>query len=163
MCMQNGSGGGFHKKAKSWGLLVLRLAISFIFIYLGYQKLGPGHTGATMMFDKAVGLPGGGSFWAYFVGTFEVVGGLMVALGVWVRYAAIWLSIILLVAMSTVHRSSPTVAGYFLPLSLLGSCLALLGTGAGKFRLVRSECCCKECKEKMTDQGGCCGGGGCGK
>jgi uncharacterized membrane protein YphA (DoxX/SURF4 family) len=160
MCVSK-SGGGFHKSCKSWGLLALRLVVGFIFVYQGTQKLGLNHAGAAMMFDKMVGLPGSGSFWAYFVGTLEVVGGLMVVLGAYVRYAATWLSIIMLVAMATVHRSGP-LTGNFLPLSLLGSCLAILGTGAGKLRLVKTECCCKECKNMAADQGGCCGGGKCG-
>ncbi|MCX6779958.1 MAG: hypothetical protein NT034_02125, partial [Candidatus Magasanikbacteria bacterium] len=56
--------------------------------------------------------------------------------------------------------------------------LALLGTGAGRFRLVQTECHCAKCKAMCADDkcapkaamspmdvkpmGGCCGSGACG-
>lgn len=155
-------GGCTHKTAKNVGLLALRIAVGVIFMYMGYLKLGPGHNLATGMF-AGMGLPGGGNFWAYFVGTLEFVGGAMVILGAYARYAAAWLAVIMVVAMLTVHRGGPFV-GYFLPLSVLGGCLALLGTGAGRYRLLKAECCCKTCKAMYAGQeGGCDGcGGGCG-
>jgi len=152
-----------HKTAKNVGLLALRVAIGVIFIYMGYSKLGPNHAGAAGLFE-AIGFPGGGNFWAYFVGTFELVGGLMALFGAYLRFAAVWLSIIIVVAMLTVHRGGPFV-GYFLPLSVLGGCLALLGAGAGSYRAVKSECFCKDCRTMCAEMGGGCGGkcgGSCG-
>lgn len=152
--------GHWHKSCKSWGLLALRLAIGFIFIYMGYSKLGPGHAGAVAMMAGKVGWPGGGEFWAYFVGSLELLGGIMLILGAYVRVAAVWLAIILLVAMATVHRGG-RINGYFLPLAMLGSIAALSGTGAGRYRLIKQECWCQDCR---NGDGGCsCGpGGGCG-
>lgn len=118
-------------------MMALRIAIAIIFIYMGRSKLGAGHPLATAMFDH-IGFPGGGSLGAYFVGTLEVVGGIMVLLGIYADLAAVWLSIIMIVAMLTVHRGGP-VAGYFLPLSVLGGLLALIGVGAGPLRLVKAQ------------------------
>lgn len=160
-----------HPSLKAAGLLGLRLAIGFIFIYMGLTKLVWNHAGSAAMFTAKIGLPGGGDLWAYVVGSLELLGGVMVVLGLWVRYAATWLAIIMLVAMATVHRGNP-VTGYFLPLAVLGGCLGLLGTGAGRWRVVKTECHCGGCKETASGQpmsgegegccGGGCGGGSCG-
>lgn len=149
-----------HDRMKAAGLFALRLAIATIFIYAGFNKVAIGHTMASGMF-ASMGLPGGGSLWAYLIGGLEIIGGAMVLLGVFARYAACVLSIILIVAMLTIHRTGP-FTGFFLPLSLLGGTLAILGGGAGKWRLVKTECCCKACKIANTEikEGGCCGGNG---
>ncbi len=161
MCQQGSCKGGCgHKSLKAFGLLVLRVIVGMVFLYTGYMKLGPNHAGASMMMEKMVGLPAG-DFWAYFVGGLELVGGLMLILGVYARYATVWLSIIMLVAIFTVHRGAPFMGnnGFALPLVLLGACLGIMGTGAGKWRLVQCECHCKMC---MNKEGGSCGCGGAG-
>lgn len=142
-----------HKTMKAIGLMGLRLVIGGIFIYMGYQKLGPNHAGTEMLMSGKLGLPGNAT--AYFVGALELLGGLMVLFGVYAKYAAAWLSVILLVALIAVHRGGPTM-GYFLPLSMLGGTFALMGVGAGPWRLVKTQCHCKDCSG--MGQGGCCGG-----
>jgi putative oxidoreductase len=175
MCHENGGTmHSMHGKMRDFSLLALRLAIAFIFIYSGYAKIFTNHTMASGMFGKLIGPESAGSFWAYFVGGAEFFGGLMVLLGVFATYAAAWLSVIMVVAIFTAHWGGP-INGYFLVVSLLGGCLALLGNGAGRFRLVKKECCCPECKAMCSDKHGdakvvgkgeesdeCCGGnGGC--
>lgn len=163
MC-KGGLQGHYHKHMKSLGLLCLRVAIGVIFMYMGYNKLGPNHAMTAGMM-AGLGFPGGGEFWAYLVGTLEFVGGAMVLLGVYAPVAAGWLSIIMVVALLTVHLDGPFV-GSFLPLAVLGGCLAIIGTGAGRYRLMHMQCPCKDCK--MGGMGGGCGGscggscGGCG-
>lgn len=141
---------------KSGGILALRLVIAFIFVYSGYGKLFPMHDMAVQGFG-AMGFPAP-AFWVWFVGIVEVVGGLMVALGIFASYAAVPLVITMLVAIFVAHWGGP-INGYFTPLALLGGLLSLIGTGAGKYRLVKTECHCKECKMAGKD-GGCCGGNG---
>ncbi len=153
-----------HSVMKAAGLLALRIIIAVIFFYVGVSKVNAGHEMASGMF-ASLGLPGGGSLWAYIIGILEILGGIMVLLGVFARYAAGILSIILIVAMATIHRGGP-FEGYFLPLILLGGTLAILGGGAGKWRLVKTECCCNACKSaalEMAKPEGCCGQncGGC--
>lgn len=160
-----------HGRMKDFGLLALRVAIGAIFIYTGYGKIGAGHEGATAMFGKLIGPESMGSFWAYFVGLAEFAGGVMVLLGVFATYASVWLSIIMIVAILAVHASGP-FTGMFAPLAILGGTLALMGSGAGAYRLVESECHCPKCKEmgakcekemgsEAGKEGGCCGGGKC--
>lgn len=157
-----------HPAMKAFGLLALRVVIGAIFIYSGYLKLIPGHAVAAGLFTK-MGFVGGGSFWAYFVGLFELVGGLMALLGIFAGIAAVWLAIIMVVAILSVHWAGP-FTGMYAPLALLGGCLALMGVGAGPWRLVKCECCCKKCKAAMAEksEGGCCDknkkmDGGCGE
>ncbi|OGH69446.1 MAG: hypothetical protein A2754_03570 [Candidatus Magasanikbacteria bacterium RIFCSPHIGHO2_01_FULL_47_8] len=152
-----------HPTLKAVGLLGLRVAIAFIFVMMGYYKLGPNHMGTVAMFaGLKFPMP---EFWAYFVGGAELLGGIMVLLGVYVRYAATWLAIVIVVAILSVHRGGP-LAGYFLPAAVLGGCLALLGVGAGPWRLVKTQCHCPGCRKPMEgEKGGCCGGscgGSCG-
>lgn len=149
---------GCHKAVKAWGLLGLRLAIGFIVAYLGYGKLGVNHAGTVAMM-AGIGGAGMAEFLAYFVGTLEFVGGLMMIFGVYAPLAALWQSVILIVAMLTVHNGGPLM-GYFLPLAVLGGCLGLIACGAGKFRLVRQQCPCPSCKAGCGMCGS--GGGGCG-
>jgi putative oxidoreductase len=149
------------------GLLALRIAVGIVFIYQGYGKL-LGHPEMALGMFTGLGFPMP-LFWTYFVGMAEVVGGLMVLFGIFTRVAASWLAIVMVVAMATAHRGGP-FTGYFLPLVILGSCLALVGVGAGKLRLVRPECPCSTCRKGCSEdmkEGGCtCGKGGmcsCGK
>ncbi len=157
-----------HKTMKAAGLLGLRLALAFIFIYSGYGKMFVGHEMASGMFSAKLGLPGSAT--AYFVGGLEVLGGLMVLLGVFAKYAATWLAVIMVVAILAVHRGGP-VNGYFLTTSLLGACLAIMGVGAGPWRLVKTQCHCKMCvsannccagEKKEGKEGDSCCGGKCG-
>lgn len=143
-----------HKMYKGLGLLGLRIALAIVFIYSGWSKLGAYHEMASAGM-ATIGLPGSGSFWAYFVGILEVTGGLMVLLGTYAVYAAGWLSFIMVVALLTAHRAGPLMSAFPAILALGGS-LAILGGGAGKFRLIKCECCCKSCKNGGA--GGACGG-----
>lgn len=164
---------------KAAGLFALRLVLGGIFIYAGLAKLVWFHDMTTAGF-ATMGLPGSASAWAYFVGGLELLGGVMVLLGVYARYAALWLSLVMVVAVWSMRANPMGLAGLFSPLAVLGGCLAILGGGAGKWRLVATECHCKECKmngaggcggacadkhgsESMpAEEGGCCGGG-CGR
>ena len=152
---------GTHPCMKAVGLLGLRITLAIIFIYSGYQKLFVGHEMVTGMFGSLGLVPA--SFLAWFVGVVEFVGGIMVLLGIFARYTAMPLAIIMVVAMLTAHRGGP-INGYFLPLAVLGGCLALMSVGAGQYRLVKTECHCATCKGAGSEkEGSCCGGkGACG-
>lgn len=137
LCPKNKCGG----KCKEAGLFLLRLALASIFIFAGYNKLAPGHEGAVGMFTKlGFGAP---EFWAYFVGLAEVVGGAMLLMGVYVCYAAAWLAVIMIVALLTAHSGGSFMSMYA-PISMLGGLFALMGTGAGKWALLKEKCEPKE-------------------
>jgi putative oxidoreductase len=146
---------------KAFGILALRIFLAIIFVYSGYAKLFPNHDMAVAGFG-AMGFPMP-SFWVWLVGLVELIGGLMIGLGVYARYAAVPLSITMLVAIFVAHWGSP-IKDYFLPFAVLGGCLSLMGTGAGCYRLVKTECHCTACKGmEGGKEGGCCGGkGACG-
>jgi len=166
MCHEKCSGMGGHKTLKALGLLALRVAIGTIFVYQGYGKMFVNHEMASGFLGSVVGPASWGSFWAYFVGGAEVLGGLMIILGVYANVAAIWLSIIMVVAMFTAHPAGAKFNAWFLELAILGGTLALAGNGAGKFRVWKTECCCKKCMgktdgAKMEGGNGCACGGNC--
>lgn len=79
--------------------LLIRLAVGLIFLSEGIQKyLFPDSLG-TERFEK-IGFSHP-SFWAYFTGTFEIVCGILILLGLLTRLAVIPLLAIMLVAFIT--------------------------------------------------------------
>lgn len=138
------------------GLLALRVAVAAVFVYMGYNKLFV-NTGMTIQMFSGLGFPAP-SFWAYLIGLAELVGGLMVLLGVFTRIAAGWLAIIMVVALLAVHAKGPYMAA-LLPIMMLGATLALAGVGAGRYRLVPMECPCPKCRAAYKDG---CADGKCG-
>src|SRR5712664_4951081 len=83
------------------GLLALRLALGIIFFSHGYPKLA--HQGAGMHgFFVQHGLPGN---FVYIAGVLEVLGGLLLVLGLFTRGAALLLAIEMAVAIWKVHSS----------------------------------------------------------
>lgn len=79
--------------------ILIRLMVGAVFLSEGIQKfLFPAVRGAGRF--KKIGLPEP-EFLGYFVGSFEVVCGLLLLLGLFTRLAAIPLLIIMLVAMAT--------------------------------------------------------------
>ncbi len=84
------------KTKRDNGIIILRIVVGLIFLSEGIQKylfpelLGPGRFLKIGFCDA--------SFWAYFTGTFEVVCGTLVLVGLVTRIAAIPLLIIMLTA-----------------------------------------------------------------
>jgi len=115
------------------GLLALRLALGVIFFSHGYPKLA--HQGAGMQgFFVQHGLPGN---FVYIAGVLEVFGGILLALGLFTRGAALLLAIEMGVAIWKVHSNGGYLAvhEYEFPLTLLTACFALATVGAGTISL----------------------------
>lgn len=129
-------------KQANYGLLALRIVVGVIFVYMGWSKLGNIEQVAGMLETN-------GFFWpqlfAYVLAIVEFLGGLAVLFGVYLRVFAKLLTIILVVAILTVHVPGP-FQGAFLPLSLLGGTLALMFMGGGDWMVTKKDCCCKMCK-----------------
>lgn len=125
------------EKMKDIGLLALRIAVGIIFIKHGWDKWQD--MAGTMRFFDNLGIPLAGIA-AYVVGTVELIGGLMVLLGIYVKEAAKFLATVMIVALLTAHVKMPW-ASTELPIALLGGTLALVGLGAGSWRLAKKECC----------------------
>jgi len=117
---------------QGWGITVLRVVVGIVFLVHGGQKLVVFGFGGVAGFLGQVGIPAPGLA-AVILTAVESLGGLALLLGLFTRWAAIPLAIVMLVAILTVHLK----AGFFLPdgyefaLTLLGAnvALALLGSG----------------------------------
>jgi putative oxidoreductase len=122
-------------------VLVLRLVVGPLFAAHGAQKLfgvlgGGGLEGTAGMFDN-IGLRPG---WlqARAAGTAELVGGLLIALGLFTPFAAAALIAVMVAAIVTVHAPNGiwnTNQGYEFNLVLIAAVFALAGIGAGAWSL----------------------------
>jgi uncharacterized membrane protein YphA (DoxX/SURF4 family) len=117
--------------------MLIRLMVGAVFLSEGIQKfLFPSQRGAGR-FEK-IGLPAP-EFFGYFVGTNEIICGLLVLLGLFTRLAAIPLIIIMLVAFATTKAAVYQDEGFWELLHgsrtdwsmLLGSIFLLIKGGGG--------------------------------
>lgn len=136
---------------KNVGLLILRVFVGAIFLVHGIQKFV--NLEPMTMFFTQIGL---NSFWLYTVATFETLGGALLILGLFTRYAAMSLAIIMVGAIYFFkwQIGGDTWLGRFaaaeIDLALLGANLALIFTGGGMFSLAGA------CKHKCHDNGAAC-------
>jgi putative oxidoreductase len=122
-------------------LLVLRLVVGLGFAAHGAQKLfgsfgGYGIEGTGGFFDQLGLRPGKAHAW--FAGTAEFFGGLLIALGLLTPFAAAALIGVMTAAILTVHRPNGFFNannGYEYNLVLVASVFALAGIGAGEWSL----------------------------
>ena len=122
-------------------LLGLRLAVGLGFAAHGAQKLfgafgGPGIEGTAGFFEQLGLRPG--KLHAWFAGTAEFGGGLLIALGLVTPFAAAALIAVMTAAVVTVHVKNGffvTDQGYEYNLVLAAALFALAGIGAGQWSL----------------------------
>lgn len=128
---------------RNWGLLLLRIAIAIIFIYHGWGKLS--NIGQTAAFFGNIGIPFAG-FSAWLVALVEFLGGIAILLGLYLRFFAKLLGVVMIVALLTAHLGGPWKSAE-LPIALLGGLIALWGVGGGKWQVTKNECLpwCKAC------------------
>jgi putative oxidoreductase len=124
-----------------WATIPLRVAIGVIFAAHGWQKFSMGLDGVARFFGSVgIPLPEVSAFIVAFV---ELVGGIGLIVGVFTRYWALLLSIVMIVAIFTVKLQGGLLGaqgrpGYEFDLALLAGCLALLLTGPGPISLERA-------------------------
>ena len=116
---------------KAMGLLVVRLAAGWVFINHGWMKL-QNLRGADSFF-AGLGLPPGT---AMLIAAIEVIGGIMLALGVAPRLAGVVLGIEMLVAMFLVGIPN---GSYELEAILAAAALGIFMIGAGRYSLYSME------------------------
>ncbi|WP_273851753.1 DoxX family protein [Guptibacillus spartinae] len=109
------------------GLIVLRLALGLIFTVHGFDKFAGGIEN-TAGFFESIGISGG---LAYVVATIELIGGILMILGLGTRVVAAFFIVVMLGAIVTVKSGTGFIGGYELDLALLGMSLALLISGGG--------------------------------
>ena len=122
----------------AWFTLPVRLALGIIFIGHGAQKVfgawgGPGWAKFTAA-DAPFAFMRPAWLWLAMAAVAELVGGLLVLLGLLTRVGAFFLAVTMTVAMVGVHWGA-----FFMPrgieytVALLGMSLALLIAGGGRF------------------------------
>ena len=109
-------------------LLITRLIIGGIFVYSGWAKVAD-IAGTVGMFSQ-MGIP---AFLTYIVSYGELIGGVLLILGLWTELAALFLTIVMLVAFYLTRNFG--FQSFGLPLVTLAGLLAILGLGAGKYKI----------------------------
>ena len=123
--------------------LVLRLGIGGMFMAHGAQKLFGAFGGSGIQgFSQMLSGMGFTSplFWAYLAVYAELLGGLFLVLGLFVRIATVFLMIVMAVALVKVHISK----GFFLSgggfeyiFIIMIACIAIMLLGAGRFSITK--------------------------
>ncbi|MFW0110081.1 DoxX family protein [Rothia sp. P13129] len=125
--------------SSSVGLLVLRLGLGIAMMLHGWQKYSEKTiSGVTAGFEK-LGIPAP-EISANFTTYVELVGGLLIILGLATRLAALLTSIVMFGAIAFVHISNGFFAsgsGFELPLSYAVMAVALVLTGPGAYAVDR--------------------------
>ncbi|MGW0036918.1 DoxX family protein [Gordonia sp. NPDC003376] len=121
---------------RSIALLVSRVILGIIFISHGWQKL---HNGidATAAFFSSVGVPAP-TFSAYYATWVELIGGILLILGVALPLVSTLLIIDMIGAIATVHWDAgfwDADGGYEFPLALIAGLVAVGFATAGGFAL----------------------------
>ncbi|MDO8655445.1 MAG: DoxX family protein, partial [bacterium] len=114
----------------------VRIALGVVFINAGWLKLG-----AMDMVIVGFGTVGIPAQLAYVVAYAELFSGLLLILGIFVRYAGIVLAIIMLVAIAKVHFVNGfglQNGGYEYVFVLLLGALSMITMGSGKYSLART-------------------------
>lgn len=121
---------------KGWAPLFLRLVIGIIFISHGSDKV----FGGMERFIESVAKMGMPPFLAYVSAGTELLGGILLVLGLLTRWAALFIVIDMAVAILKVHLPYGLrgAQGFEFPLMLLVGALALVLWGAGPLSLDRS-------------------------
>ncbi|MEK7563945.1 MAG: DoxX family protein [Patescibacteria group bacterium] len=114
---------------KNLGLLIIRLVVGVVFIYAGYMKFSS--VEQTAGFFSAIGL---NTSWVYVIALAELVGGILMVLGLFTRIAGLWLTGVMIGAIYLVTWNMGFAASQ-LPMLLLFTSLGLAMTGAGKWSL----------------------------
>jgi putative oxidoreductase len=113
--------------------LLLRLVLGAIFIAHGFQKV----SGDMHEFTRTVGHLGFPMplLFAWAAAFSEFLGGICVLAGLFARWAALAIAIVMVVAVTQVHLHEGLIHGYEYPLALLAIAIAIVLTGAGPVSL----------------------------
>lgn len=114
-----------------WGLTLVRIAMAFIFINAGYVKLlGGGLEGTIAFFGKA-GIPAPGLA-VPFLGVLELVGGILLLVGLFGRWLGLLYGIEFLVAFFYVKLPMTGWDASRIDLMLLAGAILIFLAGPGK-------------------------------
>ena len=120
--------------------LIVRIIVGGIFIYSGWAKVSD--MASTIGFFEKLGIP---TFITYFVSYAELIGGVLVLLGLWTCLVSALLAIFMIVAVYLMRDGGLMAFG--LPLMTLAGLVSLIGSCGGKYSL--SSCCCSKDASKV--------------
>jgi len=126
-------------------LLITRLIIGGIFIATGWMKVSD--MASTVGFFDQLGIP---VFLAYAVGYVELIGGIMIVLGLWTCLVAMILSVVMVFAIW--FTKGMGFQGFSMPLVTLAGLVALVGVCGGKYS-IKCSCAgfCSSCSGGCSD------------
>jgi putative oxidoreductase len=125
-------------RTQGLGLAILRVVAGIVFLAHGGQKLllvGPGNFGSQALAGLGVPLP---VFMGYMVTLVELIGGILLIVGLFTRLVAILLAVDMLVATLMVHLPNGFFMannGFEFTLLLLAAAVALAVSGPGEASL----------------------------
>ncbi len=129
--------------APTWITVPVRLALGLIFIAHGAQKVlgywgGQGFS-AFIQYKPPFDFMRPGWLWMAAAALSELIGGILVLVGLLTRLSALFLAIVMLVAMFGVHWGAffASNKGIEYPLALLGMAIALIIAGGGQASIDR--------------------------
>ncbi len=114
--------------------------VGVVFLAHGLDKL-QGMDGVIGFFGSLGLAP----FFAYLVAGVEFLGGIALILGVFSRYAAYLLAVVMVVAIFLVKFKMGLLGGYELDLVLLAALLTIAGAGSGVYSISGKMCGCGNC------------------
>ncbi len=114
-------------------LLITRLIVGGIFVYAGWLKVSD--MAMTISQFSMMGITI--TPLVYLVAYGELLGGLMLILGLWTEFAAFFLTIVMLVAFYLTKNFGFQMFG--MPLAMLSGLVTILGYGAGEYK-VKQNC-----------------------
>lgn len=122
---------------KDLGLLIIRVGIGALFIIHGYPKIMGGSTQWLWLGNQmaAIGITFYPTFWGFLAACSELFGGVLLVLGLGTRFAAFFISCVMLVALSMHFSLGDAFGVYSHPLALLVVLVGLFFAGPGKLSL----------------------------
>jgi uncharacterized membrane protein YphA (DoxX/SURF4 family) len=105
-----------------------------MFIFAGYEKVS--NMAGTVGFFSSLGIP---VFLTYIVAYAELIGGVLIVLGLWTCLSAAVLAVIMLVAVWLTRAGGLQVMMY--PLAVFAGLVSLMGSCGGKYSVRLCTCC----------------------
>ena len=126
------------KRSSDIALFIVRLIIGIIFIAHGYQKLFQFGIDGVSQFLSKLGFPLPG-FFALILSLVEFLGGIALLLGIFSRWAALLIGIVMIIAILTVKIKVGLIAqegaGMELDLAILANTVIILIFGPGNISI----------------------------
>lgn len=113
-----------------WGITAVRIAMGLIFVVAGYRKFMGGLGGVVAAFER-MGIPLPGIMGPYIV-TLELVGGVLLIIGLWTRWIGLLFALEFIVATFYVKYATQGWDAGRLDLMLLAGGILLFLAGSGK-------------------------------